>query len=93
MKLIRFVIWKWILKKLQHPIDKMFQTQWLTGVLLAAIIIEAGAACTTDSDCQLNGLCEDHVCKCDLAWDGDNCDTLSLPEPGSLASVYNPIQD
>ena len=30
-------------------------------------------ACTSDSDCQLNGVCRSGRCDCDAAWDGDDC--------------------
>eukprot|EP00040_Diaphanoeca_grandis_P028382 m.164279 g.164279 ORF g.164279 m.164279 type:complete len:571 (-) comp31332_c0_seq2:80-1792(-) len=39
--------------------------------------------CSSNSDCQLNGICSDAgVCICDAAWKGENCKTLAvLPTP------------
>lgn len=45
------------------------------GVLLVAV---SASACTTNSDCQLNGLCTDSKCVCDDEWHGDNCGLLSV---------------
>ena len=57
-------------------------------VLMASVVAAAAAAaagCTTPSECQLNGLCVTGKCVCDSAWQGANCGSLVLPEPGSLA--------
>jgi len=35
--------------------------------------------CATDEDCSLNGVCDgNNLCRCDVAWTGDRCQTLVL---------------
>jgi len=34
--------------------------------------------CTTDHDCQFNGVCIQDRCQCDPGWEGDQCGVLSL---------------
>lgn len=44
------------------------------------ISLAAEEACSTDSDCSLNGDCDTAtgVCACDAAWTGSRCSTLAL---------------
>ncbi|GMH80697.1 hypothetical protein TrST_g6054 [Triparma strigata] len=49
----------------------------LLNVLLAAAVASS-SACTTSSDCGLNGDCVDKTCSCDPAWTGDTCTSLNL---------------
>jgi len=37
-----------------------------------------GGACTSDEDCNLNGLCVAAACACDPQWQGPLCGTLAL---------------
>ena len=50
----------------------------------AICVLAAVSGCTSDLDCQLNGVCEQAKCRCDAAWTGDDCGTLQL-KPGKLA--------
>ena len=34
--------------------------------------------CQTDSDCSLNGVCNDGSCDCRTAWSGERCETLNV---------------
>ena len=47
------------------------------ALALAAMLT---SACTTDHDCQLNGVCDagSAVCQCDAAWGGASCGTLNV---------------
>lgn len=58
------------------------------AVLIAAVFAAAvrdvagemtgGAACKTDSDCSLNGVCTSGACVCDAAWTNGNCSMLAM---------------
>eukprot|EP01043_Picozoa_sp_COSAG02_P038212 COSAG02_NODE_2929_length_7719_cov_2.442242_12_plen_312_part_01 len=39
---------------------------------------KGGGACTSALSCQLNGVCEGSICRCDEAWTGPQCSTLHL---------------
>ena len=54
---------------------------------LAAVQCAAAAGCSTDADCQLNGVCSPPSghCDCDAAWEGDDCGTLAFDGDGELA--------
>jgi len=42
--------------------------------------------CTSDEDCQLNGICSAAgKCDCDAMWEGANCESIALTGPGSFA--------
>ena len=41
------------------------------------------AACTTNLDCSLNGICKAGACSCDVPWDGVRCETMVLA-PGKV---------
>ena len=46
------------------------------------LTVAVAAACVTDDDCSLNGLCDATVCACDAAWAGASCSRLALlPAP------------
>ena len=49
-------------------------------VLLAACggPVVARAACSSDVDCSLNGVCHQGQCRCDAGWGGARCQTLQL---------------
>ena len=51
--------------------------------------LAAGAAgawgCSTEHDCQLNGVCEAGVCHCDPAWGSPDCSVLQLEADGTVA--------
>lgn len=65
------------------------------SVLFSALLVQlfalrclplavAAANCATDSDCQLNGVCQTSsgTCACDPGWEGDQCGVLKLiPAP------------
>ena len=65
------------------------KTQSLLGqVLLVAISTTSAwtSQCTTDEDCQLNGLCQASVCNCFAPWSGPSCGILDqLPQPRAAA--------
>ena len=42
--------------------------------------------CTSDEDCQLNGICSAAgKCDCDAMWEGEHCESIALTGPGSFA--------
>ena len=45
---------------------------YLLSILLAA------AACTTDEECNLNGVCQGALCACDRGWTGATCGLLDV---------------
>ena len=52
-------------------------------VLVPAFTV--GWSCTSNSSCQLNGFCEQGVCKCDPQWVGANCSRLNT---GASKAAY-----
>jgi hypothetical protein len=56
-------------------------------VIIFAGSLLAASACTTNSDCQLNGECTNSQCACDSEWHGDDCGKLSI---GIGAVAYGP---
>ena len=43
------------------------------------------AACQSDLDCSLNGLCRSGACDCDAAWEGLQCERFAtLPTPAGM---------
>eukprot|EP00937_MAST-01D_sp_MAST-1D-sp2_P006694 g6694.t1 len=51
-----------------------------------------GGACSTDTDCSLNGECTAGRCACDAAWTGTACSTLALL-PGARDAGYRLVDD
>jgi hypothetical protein len=50
----------------------------------------SAAACITDLDCSLNGVCGKSVCVCDAPWTGATCSKLAFKTtPASGKSLYN----
>ena len=49
------------------------------------------AACKTEMDCQLNGICKQGSCVCDSGWRGTECDELDLLPAASLTPAYGGI--
>uniref|UniRef100_A0A7S2WTF9 EGF-like domain-containing protein n=1 Tax=Mucochytrium quahogii TaxID=96639 RepID=A0A7S2WTF9_9STRA len=49
-------------------------------LLVVASVARLGCVfgCQSDEDCELNGLCEDRVCRCFNGWKGSTCGTLDL---------------
>lgn len=47
------------------------------------------APCSTDLDCQLNGICDGSTCRCDFGWRGASCGELALGE-SAVAVRYEP---
>eukprot|EP01065_Artemidia_motanka_P004619 TRINITY_DN121_c0_g1_i5.p1 TRINITY_DN121_c0_g1~~TRINITY_DN121_c0_g1_i5.p1 ORF type:complete len:406 (+),score=117.13 TRINITY_DN121_c0_g1_i5:59-1276(+) len=62
-------------------------------MITAAVVAAAAAACSTDLDCSLNGVCTGGKCECDAAWNGTACEKFAiLPrEPGHTPAYgYSP---
>ena len=61
-------------------------------LLLLALAPAAVAACTSDADCSLNGVCAvaSQACVCDAGWAGPACAALKLApaEPGSGVDAW-----
>jgi len=49
--------------------------------------VQIASSCTTDDDCQLNGVCIKHTCVCDDEWHSENCGQLSV---GIGTFAYSP---
>ena len=61
------------------------------SVLLFSTLISPSLhyKCTTDEDCNLNGICKDSgSCSCDPGWEADDCGALDI-RPGPRNSGYN----
>jgi len=46
--------------------------------LILSSLLSQFLSCTTNNDCQLNGVCTSSKCLCDSGWEGDGCGILSL---------------
>jgi len=52
-------------------------------------LFSVNSGCSTDYDCQLNGVCTGGTCHCDPQWNGPNCELLNLvPVPSSFKTGY-----
>lgn len=58
--------------------------------LLCISIYGLGRACTTISDCSLNGDCITGQCHCDQGWVGQNCGILNLQPADPKLSYFAP---
>ena len=56
---------------------------WVLGV--------SAAACTTELDCQLSGVCTSGACVCDPGWKGDHCGQLDLLPNAPNHFAYRPL--
>ena len=63
----------------------------LLSIYLVSPFLQVNA-CTTDEDCDLNGVCTDSVCHCDPGWLGADCGRLDL-RPGPVQNGYNLNQE
>ena len=54
---------------------------------MPAVIAALTAMCTTTQDCNMNGVCDGKVCKCDSWWTGEKCSQLRLA-PAKANSGY-----
>lgn len=59
----------------------------VANLICVSSSIIGGSRCTTNLDCQLNGLCTNGVCVCDAAWKGANCSSLNL-QPATRANGF-----
>ena len=60
--------------------------QVLAGLL--AVLAAAGAACRSDLDCSLNGVCTaSGACACDAPWGGAQCASMGF-RPSSVRAAY-----
>ena len=50
----------------------------LLAVLLLLFSPALSAACSSDMDCSLNGVCTAGNCTCDAPWKGERCHTLDI---------------
>ena len=51
----------------------------------AVFLVRAAAGCQSELDCSLNGDCVDALCRCDPAWEGDQCERFAtLPTPPGM---------
>jgi len=60
----------------------------LTLFVLLLSYLSSVTPCTTDSDCNLNGICTSGVCHCDPGWSEADCGKLDLL-PATKGSGYN----
>jgi EGF-like domain len=57
-------------------------------VFLVAFVVVAVQACSTTTDCSLNGVCTNGLCVCEPAWMGVDCGTLNLlPTPKNVCFI------
>lgn len=68
-----------------RSITMSWEPVFLFAVAAAAAVVSSCAACTTDTDCSLNGFCRGGSCDCDPGWQGGDCGLLKLAPTG-----YNP---
>lgn len=43
-----------------------------------ATLVAATSSCSTNSECQYNGVCQAQTCSCDPGWKGSTCGELDL---------------
>ncbi|KAJ6109669.1 hypothetical protein N7486_001904 [Penicillium sp. IBT 16267x] len=55
---------------------------------LTLLSVLPALACTTNEQCNLNGLCTNNTCTCDPGWTGPTCGILDL-SPGPPQNGYN----
>ena len=56
---------------------------------LLFLTASAAAACTSDFDCSLNGVCAAGACQCDQPWKGSSCGVLGFKTtPASAKDIY-----
>ena len=59
------------------------------SLVLALLGVTHVHACTSDTDCNLNGLCKSGSCVCDVPWKGDACGALDMrPALGPHGDAY-----
>lgn len=58
------------------------------ALLLASLVSGSSPKCSTDDDCNLNGICFHGKCKCDVGWTSSDCGALDL-YPASRQAGYN----
>ena len=65
---------------------------WLVALAIAWPHPEGGGRCTSDAECQLNGVCDStaHVCSCDAAWYGAHCEYLFVLPASPVAAYRKP---
>lgn len=62
----------------------------LCVILFVACAVLPGAACGSDADCSLNGVCAGGVCSCDAPWSGVACAALAFAvTPAGARNIYN----
>lgn len=67
----------------------MFWSRFGSVALLAAsFLIGFSQQCSTDNDCNLNGICFGNKCTCDAGWKSNDCGALDL-YPASRHAGYN----
>ena len=62
----------------------------LVPLVLVTATVAASAACSTDEDCQLNGVCVAGSCRCIRSWRGDACQYLNLLPAKRDAGLQQP---
>jgi EGF-like domain len=63
-----------------------FYLPFYLGIIFQLFLLTQ--ACTSDLDCDLNGVCTDGLCVCDPGWIGSDCGQLDL-RAGPRANGYN----
>jgi hypothetical protein len=58
--------------------------------LAAAGVPRAAAACRSDLDCALNGVCLASRCRCDPQWEGEQCERFAFVPSPAAADVNSP---
>lgn len=76
-----------------HLVKMFFLLISMVLTIEAKYAASINAACTSDFDCSLNGLCDvtTGFCSCDKPWNGQFCDKLAYKiSPASSKDVWNP---
>ena len=61
-------------------------------LLVAAVTVATGlAACSSDADCHLNGMCMTNACMCYKPWTGPQCAVLDVLPVQSGAQGYGMV--
>ena len=82
--------WGWLAQSQQtevYSLEEVPDAGWkvFTGVMTETTVFITSDSCYLDSDCSLNGVCEEGTCNCFENWQGRRCD---VPSPYCPAIAF-----